>query len=67
MKMKFTLTEFIKEFVHIEEKYGYVEVKKEYVVYNYDDLQNLILTLVDFSKNTLRVEITKEEIGEEVE
>lgn len=57
---KFTLTEIIKEFTHIEDKYGTVEVKKEYVVYNYDDLQNLILTLVDFGPDTMQFEIKKE-------
>lgn len=66
MKMKFTLTEFIKEWARIDDKYGYVEVKKEYVCSNYDDLQNLFLTLVDFSTDTLKFEI-KKEIIEEVE
>lgn len=66
MKMKFTLTEFIKEWARIKEEYGYVEVKKVYECGNYDDLQNLFLTLVDFSTDTLKIEI-KKEIIEEVE
>lgn len=66
MKMKFTLTEFIKEWARIKEEYGYVEVKKAYECNNYDDLQNLFLTLVDFSTDTLKFEI-KKEIIEEVE
>lgn len=66
MKMKFTLTEFIKEWARIKEEYGYVEVKKVYECNNYDDLQNLFLTLVDFSTDTLKFEIKKENI-EEVE
>lgn len=66
MKMKFTLTEFIKEWARIKEEYGYVEVKKVYECSNYDDLQNLFLTLVDFSTDTLKFEI-KKEIIEEVE
>lgn len=66
MKMKFTLTEFIKEWARIDDKYGYVEVKKVYECNNYDDLQNLFLTLVDFSTDTLKFEI-KKEIIEEVE
>lgn len=65
MKMKFTLTEYIREFAHIKEEYGYVEVKKTYEVGNYDDLQNLFLTLVDFSNDTLKFEIKKEVIEEE--
>lgn len=66
MKMKFTLTEVIKDFTHIDDKYGYVEIKKVYECNNYDDLQNLFLTLVDFSTDTLKFEI-KKEIIEEVE
>lgn len=63
--MKFKLTEKIKEFVHIEEKYGYVEVKKVYECNTYDDLQNIFLTLVDFSTDKLNFEVEKiEEVDE---
>ena len=69
MTYKFTLTEVIRDFVHIKEEYGYVEIKKDYVTYNYDDLQNLFLTLVDFTEDgkTLKFEIKKETIDEEVD
>ncbi len=67
MAYKFTLTEVIKEFARIEDKCGYVEVRKKYVVNNWDDLQNLFLSLVDFSEGTLKLEIEKEVIEEEVE
>ena len=66
MKMKFTLTEFIKKYMHVDGEFKYVEVTKDYVCFNYDDLQNLFLTLVDFSEGTLKFEIKKENI-EEVE
>lgn len=57
--MRFILTETIKEFTHIKEEYGYVEVKKAYECNTYDDLQNLFLTLVDFSKEKLSLEVEK--------
>lgn len=64
--MKFRLTETIKEFAHIEDKYGYVEVKKPYECSTYDDLQNIFLTLVDFSSGKLTFEVEKiEEEGDE--
>lgn len=66
MKMKFTLTEYIKKFMQVGDEYKYIEVPKAYVCNNYDDLQNLFLTLVDFSTDTLKFEIKKEVI-EEVE
>lgn len=63
--MKFVLTETIKDFTHIEEKYGYVEVKKVYECNTYDDLQNIFLTLVDFSTKKLNFEVEKvEEVTE---
>lgn len=65
MKMKFTLTEIIRNYTSIENKYGYVDIKKVYECSNYDDLQNLFLTLVDFSTEPLRFEIKKEVIEEE--
>ena len=64
MAYKFTLTEIIRDFTHIKEEYGYVEVRKVYECSNYDDLQNIFLTLVDFSDGPLKFEITKEEVTE---
>ncbi len=64
MAYKFTLTEIIRDFTHIKEEYGYVEVRKVYECSNYDDLQNIFLTLVDFSSGPLKFEITKEEVTE---
>lgn len=64
MAYKFTLTEIIHKFVRVGDKYDYVDVEKAYVCNNYDDLQNLFLTLVDFSDGPLKFEITKEEVVE---
>ena len=57
--MRFKLTECIREFTHIKEEYGYVEVKKTYECSTYDDLQNIFLTLVDFSSGKLNFEVEK--------
>lgn len=64
MAYKFTLTEIIRDYTHIKEEYGYVEVRKVYECSNYDDLQNIFLTLVDFSSGPLKFEVTKEEVTE---
>ena len=64
MAYKFTLTEIIREYTHIKEEYGYVDIKKVYECTNYDDLQNLFLTLVDFSTDELTLKIKKEVIEE---
>lgn len=64
MAYKFKLTEIIRDFTHIKEEYGYVEVRKVYECSNYDDLQNIFLTLVDFSDGPLKFEVEKEEVTE---
>ena len=67
MGIKFTLTEIIKDFTHIEDKYGYVEIEKKYEVDNWDDIQNLFLTLLDFSTDELHIKVKKEIIEEVAE
>lgn len=63
--MKFIFTETIKDFTRIKEEYGYAEVKKVYECNTYDDLQNIFLTLVDFSTKKLSFEVEKVEEVEE--
>lgn len=70
MAYKFTLIEKIRDYVRIDgDEWKHVDVEKKYVVNNYDDLQNLFLTLVDFTEDgkTLRFEVKKETFDEEVE
>lgn len=62
MAYKFTLTEIIREYIHIKEEYGYVDINKVYECTNYDDLQNLFMMLVDFSTDELTLKIKKEVI-----
>lgn len=61
---KYTLTEIIHEYVRVGNIYDYADVKKVYVCNDYDDLQNLFLTLVSFSDGPLKFEIKKEVIEE---
>ena len=39
-----------------------VEAAFRYEANNYDDLQNLLLTIIDFSEDTVKLEISKEEV-----
>ncbi len=61
--MRFELEQKITEFTHIKEEYGSVTVKQTFHCKNYDDLQNIFLTLVDFSNGPL--EFTVKKIEEE--
>lgn len=63
--MKFTVIEFIREYVKTGDEYQWVEVKKQYTVKTWDDLQNIIMTLIDFSDGTIRFEVRKEAVDEQ--
>lgn len=63
--MKFYVTQFISDYVKVGEEWKSVEVKNTFTVSNYDDLQNLLLTLIDFGGGKLRFGIEKiEEVTE---
>ena len=64
MAYKFTVTQIVKDYVKVGEEYKNVEAKNRFVVDNFDDLQNLVMTLIDFSKSGITFEVTKEEVEE---
>jgi hypothetical protein len=62
--MKFKVIEYIKKYMMVNEEYQYVEVEKYYSADNWDDLQNLLMTLIDFSDASIRFEVRKEATNE---
>lgn len=62
--MRFEVTQFISDYVKDRNEWIPVEVKNKFVVNNYDDLQSLLLTLIDFGDGKLKFEVTKEEVTE---
>lgn len=63
--MKFTVIEFIKKYMKIGDDYQYVEVEKKYAVNNWDDLQNMLMSLIDFSDGPIKFEVRKEAVDEQ--
>lgn len=63
--MEFEITEYIKDYVKVGEEYQLIEAEKRYVTKNWDDLQNLIMTLIDFSNKTVKFSVTKKEVKDE--
>ena len=63
--MKFTVIEFIREYVKVGDEYQWVEVKKQYNVKNWDDLQNMLMSLIDFSDGPIKFEVRKEAVDEQ--
>jgi hypothetical protein len=62
--MRFEVTQFISDFVRVDEQYKTVEVKNKFVVNNDDNLISLLLTLIDFGDGKLKFEVEKEEVTE---
>ena len=63
--MKFKVTEFIKKYMKVGDDYQYVEVEKKYSVNNWDDLQNMLMSLIDFSDGPIKFEVRKEAVDEQ--
>jgi hypothetical protein len=63
--MKFTVTEFIKKYMKIGDDYQYVEVEKKYSVNNWDDLQTMLMSLINFSDGQIKFEVRKEAVDEQ--
>ncbi len=61
---RFTVKQIVSNYVRVGEEYQTVEIKNTFEVDNFDDLQSLIMTLIDFSKNDIKFEVSKEEVAE---
>lgn len=60
--LKFNVTQKIGKFVRVGDDYERVEVDHDFEVNNWDDLQSLLATLIDFGTGTMKFEITKKEV-----
>lgn len=65
MLMKFTVKQIITSYTKVGEDYQLVEVAQRYTCNNYDDLQNLLLTIIESSDEKVRFEVSKEELKHE--
>ena len=61
---RFIVKQIVSNYVKVGEGYQTVEIKNTFEVDNFDDLQSLIMTLIDFSKNDIKFEVSKEEVEE---
>ena len=65
--MKFKVTEIIRNYVKPEgmDDYAWVEVKKTYSATTWDDLTNLIMSLIDFTDEPVKFVVRKEDPDEQ--
>ena len=64
MAITFKVKQFIQDYIKIGDEWRNVEVENKYKVHNYDDLQSLLLTLIDFADGKVKFEVIKEEVAE---
>lgn len=62
MEYKFKVTLFVRDYIKVGDEYRHVEAESKYEVNNYDDLQSLLLTLIDFGADRVKFEVRKEVI-----
>ena len=60
--LEFTVREYIPDYVEVGDEYKRIEAEKIYKVYNYDDLQNLLMTIIDFSKDDVKFKVARKEV-----
>ena len=64
MAITFDVRMAVTTYVKIGDDYQKVEATKKFVLHNYDDLQNLFLTLVESSDDTLNLSVDKKEVDD---
>jgi hypothetical protein len=64
MAIEFRVKQYVLDYVKVGDEYQRIEAKSDYKVSNYDDLQNLLMTLIDFGSETLKFEVEKREVAE---
>lgn len=55
--MEFKLKVFFSDYVKVDEEWQSVEVKHEFRVHTWDDLNNLIDTMIEASEKPMRFEV----------
>ena len=64
MGIKFDVRMAVTTYAKVGEDYQSVEATKKFVLHNYDDLQNLLLTLIESSEDAIKFEVRKEEVSD---
>ena len=61
MAKKYTIIQYVRDYVKIGDEWRNVEVECKYECENWDDLENLLLTLIS-NKDDIKLRIKTEEV-----
>ena len=63
MATKYTITQYVRDYVKIGDEWRTVEVECKYECFSWDDLENLLMTLI-CNKNDIKFRVKTEEVIE---
>ena len=58
--MRFKVTQYITDYIKVGDEYRTVEVRNKFFADTWDDLQNLLMTLIDFADGKIKFEVERE-------
>ena len=61
MALKYTITQYVKDYIKVGDEWRNVEVECKYESYNWDDFENLLLTLIS-NKDDIKFRVKTEEV-----
>ena len=61
MSKKYIVTQYVHDYIKVGDEWRNVEVECKYESYNWDDLENLLLTLIS-SKSDIKFRVKTEEV-----
>ena len=62
--IRFEVTQFFKVCAKFDDEWKLSEGQTNYTVDNWDDLQNLLITLIDFGDDETKFRVRKQEVAE---
>ena len=63
MAKKYTITQYVRDYVKIGDEWRNVEVECKYQTYNYEDLKGLLMTLIR-NKADVKFRVYTEEVSD---
>ncbi len=63
-RIRFEVTQFFNVYAKFDNEYKLSEGQTNYTVDNWDDLQSLLITLIDFGATETKFKVRKEEVTE---
>ena len=63
MALKFTMTQYVKDYIKVGDEWRNVEVECKYECKNWGDLENLLLTLI-CNKDDIKFRVRREEVAD---